>query len=531
MGKNAIAFIAGLGTGMLQAKKDKDAKAERDEDRAMRKEEHAARMEPIEQERKKRKVLADANAPVTVEEGAGGMLRPETMDNRDVGLPENTSMANQGLNPQAYRVAGKSMATGAEAESAAAAANTPEAQNKRAVAGLRGLGDFQGASQIETTARQGKLADIQLTQAEKAMAHDQAFREITETFSRQGWSAVPKIYENYQDGNTAKVTEDGKGGAVVSIFNAKGEPIGQKAFASEMDFITGAVAKVDPKLWVSMKVQEKKDAQAQTNFDRKESREGRESDAKAGYYNSVAGKNDAAATKPVVDRMSEIDKTTLLNINKQRDTIQQAIVKGQADGTFDPASPGAKALSTQLAALTLKERQLHSKYSADEVVPDPLGLRKPAGGSKGKPAAASAAKDGQVDILQQEMRKATAALDQAGADPEARTRAEGDIASLTKELGRLGVKAGAPAPAKVAALPAAAGGIALPAPAPVVIDPAVIQAKLAVENAEMGAGKRMAYSPDVKLFLDQQRAAEQEASRAARAQEGQRAAAASRGLR
>lgn len=77
------------------------------------------------------------------------------------------------------------------------------------------------------------------------------------------------------------------------------------------------------------------------------------------------------------ERLSETDKIELTAINKQKDRINEAIIKAKAEGSFDATTPGASSLTTQLAALGLKERQITQKYGASTASPDPLGMRKP----------------------------------------------------------------------------------------------------------------------------------------------------------
>ena len=141
--------------------------------------------------------------------------------------------------------------------------------------------------------------------------------------------------------------------------------------------------------------------------------------------------------------MSESDKMTRADLQKQKDRIQTQLVKMDSEGSLDEANLGAKRLRTDLARLNLMERQLITKYEgADPIAtPDPLGMRKPAPSGKAvtAPNPFNAGKQGQADILNQEMRKATESLSKPGITLDERTRAQADIASLAKELKNLGV--------------------------------------------------------------------------------------------
>ncbi len=175
----------------------------------------------------------------------------------------------------------------------------------------------------------------------------------------------------------------------------------------------------------------------------KEASEATERAAKGRYWNANADALAPGGTKDksgnAIDRMSEVDKITFVNIGKQRNLIQSAIAKSQADGSYDPNSVGARELSTQLAALTLKESQIQKLYADDgSTAPDPAGLRKPstspaspASATKVTPTEQKARDSDAATILQTELKSAQTRL--AAGD----TRAQADIDGLTREIGRL----------------------------------------------------------------------------------------------
>ncbi|MCY1166225.1 hypothetical protein D9M73_61490 [compost metagenome] len=129
----------------------------------MRQESHDATMEEANQRKALRMSLADAARPVTVEQGAGGAIRPDTMDNRDVGLPENAALPNQGLTLGAYRVKDKPFTSQADAAAAAEAENAPDAVAKRQGQAYRQAGQPGAALDIEQ-----KQAAITAAQAKQA---------------------------------------------------------------------------------------------------------------------------------------------------------------------------------------------------------------------------------------------------------------------------------------------------------------------------------------------------------------------------
>lgn len=109
--------------------------------------------------------LQDAARPVTITEGAGGMVRPATMDNSDVGLPENAALPNGGLLPAGYRVADQAFTDRPQAEAAAAKQNAPEAVNSRVIAAYRGAGQVDKAMQVEGSMRTAEVQKMQLADA------------------------------------------------------------------------------------------------------------------------------------------------------------------------------------------------------------------------------------------------------------------------------------------------------------------------------------------------------------------------------
>lgn len=165
MGKGLASFAVGFGGGYLKAQRQNDLDKERQEDRAMRKQDHDARMDEVSQAKNLRISLADAARPVSVEQGAGGMVKPDTMDNRDVGLPENDNLPNGGLSLGGYLVKGKAYGSQTEAAAAAKAENSPDAVALRQGAAYRQAGRPSEALEIEQ--KQAQITGAQMAQARK----------------------------------------------------------------------------------------------------------------------------------------------------------------------------------------------------------------------------------------------------------------------------------------------------------------------------------------------------------------------------
>lgn len=328
MSRDAIAFAAGLGTGFV-TQKLRNKEAERDKERDARdKERHDADMEERRRKVADRQALADAGAErkvidgTAVDTGQGKNLYTDPAQAEAAAADARAEAEMRGQDPAkvtttpAQGVTGN-MSRGHQITTQpvdVAALNAPEARAKRVAAAQMGIGDVAGSLQTENAIRTGKAADIQLRQAEEANVRDKAFREITEKFVRGGWSAVPKIYEGYNDGNTAQVKPDGKGGALVTVFNPKGEKVHEQAFADEMEFISTAIANVDPKLWVGMREKKAEAARTDARENRKMAETERHNKAMEGIYSqraAGAGRSGAGAagqaTVGLKDRRDYLD--------------------------------------------------------------------------------------------------------------------------------------------------------------------------------------------------------------------------------
>lgn len=167
MASNILAFLAGAGTGYLKQQDANDEKAAREEDRAFQREQRERVRSQQAAEDQLQTELKAAAAPASVAEGAGGMVRPDTMDDRDVGLPENAALPHGGLMPMAYRVGSTGYADRSSAQAAADAYNQPEARDRRVVAAYEGAGQFGRASQLR--ANQMQLAERALAFKERGI--------------------------------------------------------------------------------------------------------------------------------------------------------------------------------------------------------------------------------------------------------------------------------------------------------------------------------------------------------------------------
>lgn len=206
-GNALLSLAAGFGSGYLGAQRQTKLDEERQADRAMRREEHDARMGEVNEQKKLRVSLADAARPAAVEEGAGGAIRPATMDDRDVGLPENANLPNGGLSLASYRVKDKSFDTKPAAEAEVAAYNAPDARRARQVDALDAAGKPAEAMTLANATavqrqNQAKFTQEQLAQAQKMKS--EGFIEAAKA-SRTGDPQA--VFEAFNRSGTMKLTE------------------------------------------------------------------------------------------------------------------------------------------------------------------------------------------------------------------------------------------------------------------------------------------------------------------------------------
>lgn len=155
------ALAAAVGGWQKGAQQIEDKK-ERDEDRRWREEQRDFQRQDRAEKDAEKQALKDAGRPIALEAGAGGMLKPPEMDNRDVGLTENAALPDQGLQQGGYRVGAQTFADRTAAEAAVTQQNTPEATNQRVAQAYRGLGQHDKAMAMESGARNAELQTMQL---------------------------------------------------------------------------------------------------------------------------------------------------------------------------------------------------------------------------------------------------------------------------------------------------------------------------------------------------------------------------------
>lgn len=407
-GSPMLAFAAGFGGGYLDEKNAARRRTIEDEELQARREDRAAQQEERARVKNDRLALANAARPATVEAGAGGALRPESMDNRDVGLAENASLPNGGLSEAPYRAAGKTFTDGAQAQAAADTYNAPEARRGRQAAALDAAGRPTEALSLENAAATQKRTAFTFTKEQEERARQlkdegaldaaKALRTgdaagMAEAFNRNGKFKIDGVPEITPE------TREVPGIGTVKSYNAKVRIIGPDGQVQEKVFnshdLSTQLMPYDKLLEMQRKGSDS-DSKHQNRLDqldlagKKLELQGELGAAKLEAARARNAGNGGAATKE-----ERLRYTSLFSeAGRRMGEAQKALGALQKDILFmsqaaKPGSPQAQELADLRASLGSykEERDLYSGLLAGSQTKVPaLADAKP---TAGKPAAAA----------------------------------------------------------------------------------------------------------------------------------------------
>jgi len=269
----AIAFLAGMGTGYLNADRQKKQDERQAKFDKITFDEAQARADDRTEGKANRDAIRTAAAPVKVEQAV------DLPDNRDIGQPGETAPV------PFYRAGAKRFAEQGLADTEAAAQNTPQATRGRVYSALAQQ-DPVRADQYRASGVQADAAEATLAAATKQREQQEKVQDIVGTLATGGVSAIPGIYARYNDGFTAQVVENPKGGFAVTRVGPDGKPAGTTEFKSVEDFISRAVARMNPELYMTQ-------AQRQRELDQKQSNDDRDHGLKKDTQTEVGRHNKA----------------------------------------------------------------------------------------------------------------------------------------------------------------------------------------------------------------------------------------------
>lgn len=396
MSRALLSFIGGMGSGYLsQTDKNKD-RARQEKLDAQNQQLFDAKIDDINRAKTDRQALADAGKPATVEEGAGGMLKPETMDNRDVGLAENAALPNQGLSDKAYRVAGASYATPAEAATAKTAYEAPDAVAARTAQALRSTGRATEAMQMEAAVKSGKMSDIQLSAAKVQEARDAYNTTAMDAFRAHGvFQGAAKMMTDTGMGNLAGTKFDAVAsadGKTMEFYRTGAD--GQRTLAhqvpntreGELSLITASL-KLSPDKMVDWYQDSVKRASETERWDKSFNRQGDQFSQTHAIAKQSAERQDSLASLQIKAGTLAYDKAVEEHkvpaavkqqveiLRDELKTIATATAKAQAEGMWQPDNPGAKAQGERQMVVNEQLRTLLTPYmpKKDAAATQPFG--------------------------------------------------------------------------------------------------------------------------------------------------------------
>lgn len=385
--------LALMGTGLVRKyQRDKADEAERTEEREYKKSQRERQQQSWQDEDNLKASMRMAAAPASVDPN---MVKAEEQDNRDVGQPGEPAPTQQG-----FRVNGQVLGSMAEAQKAADTHNAPGAVNARMSSALLQAGRPVEAQQLRSGARQEQVADLQADQLKQAAERDKKLREVGGLIIKGGWNAVPELYARYEDGLSAKVEPDGKGGATVIGLDQAGKEVSRTAYASLPEFFGDVAGQFDPTKWLGAQEKKAERAEGERRWTAEMDLRKKSEERRIAHEERMAGiaERKGAASDPL-SKLPPAVKLRAEGLRTEISQLNQAITKAQADGSWQPGSPGAKELATRKAALGLQLNQVLAPYMKGDggVGDDALGLfgdeppAKPSPGAAASPAPAPTA--------------------------------------------------------------------------------------------------------------------------------------------
>lgn len=335
LGGLADGFVRGVGMGQRLKESDREAK-EREEDRADRKADREFQAAERRRMVSMREALGQAAQPVVPV--SGEVYQPQ-VDDDGLAMPANPTMGSLKVGDQRFT-------DPVQAQQAAAAQNTPDAQMARMSDVAMRHGDPVAGMQLRNSARQGQLADLQLTEAKGAAERNEFQRKIGKAIITGGWAGLPDLYKNYSDGMDIEVQEDGKGGATVTRFK-DGKPLGSQQFSDLSQVFEAFAAQADPSLWREGESKRAETKRVQGNADREFALREKSEARTAAYQQGMLGlaRSKAAGqggATEVQTAESTFDAKTAADIAK--DTVKGEVEAALQQGK--PMSPEAIAQRT-----------------------------------------------------------------------------------------------------------------------------------------------------------------------------------------
>lgn len=338
--------------------------------------------------------VKNAARPVAMEEGAGGYIKPASMDNRDVGLPENADLPNQGLQQGGYQVAGKTFTEKPLAEAAVKIENAPEAVNARVAGAYRANGKIDKAMAIESadrtaTIQKQQIADVTFKRdlGRAAQGGHQGIADFvskSEVGPMKGMQvqAVPSA-----DGKTVTYAAKGPDGTM--------QPIpGIPKFSNDQNGLFQAMVMLDSSIDPMQKLQHSElvmqREQAQKNSDRTfglaQNQDARSAQAadQTGAEHRLRMEKGALELEDArtLAKIPAAVKDQIAHYRKETENIGKVLDAAMLKDDWNPNSPGTQALLERQATLTRQMNALYAKHASrnpDAPKADPWDIKEQRG--------------------------------------------------------------------------------------------------------------------------------------------------------
>lgn len=240
---SALNFIAGMAQGYLD-RTDKN-----------REEERRTRMDQIALDRAERERRADERATRSVDRqervqaDLEAAAAPAAVQSGEVYQP---AVDDEGNAMPANPTSGTGMVNGTRVPSMAAAAERAKAYDDPVAVRARQQQVLQRSDPVRAAQMEASNLTIEQNQlAAKKMRQAAAVSEAQGLLMKGGWSALPEIWDRYNNGYDVTVKENGKGGATLTIIGADGKPLGNKSYSDLQGFMREVSGTVDPDKWLT----------------------------------------------------------------------------------------------------------------------------------------------------------------------------------------------------------------------------------------------------------------------------------------
>lgn len=353
--------------------------------------------------------MVDAAKPTAIE--SGEVYQP-AVDDEGYAMPANPTAGT-------FKAAGQRFADEGAAKKAADTYNSPVATMRRQAQVLTGAGKTGDAVTL------AKQAD--------AFEADESLKQVGQLMMQGGWDAVPEIYSRYNDGLSARVEKNDKGGAtVIQVDEKTGKEMGRREFEDLPHLFASIAGRFDPNKWMADQQRRDEKAEGKRRWDAEQSVREKNADSQAVVRAAQAEAASARAQASMVTAQAAMEraKGTTATAPETPDStfdmktatdIAKDMVKKEAE---EASLAGTKMTGAQVAKrvdeIVLALKQTHTnRFVAGQVQralsmaqADPaayaqeygkavklmpqselarMGFAPPAGGGSPKPAAAAAA--------------------------------------------------------------------------------------------------------------------------------------------